>query len=241
LVELGEREREEGRRAVHSESIPFQQWVQQRGGRIDVEGLVPFTRWLTPANIPKRFSTQMYLYFLPLNTSLDSRTDQSQLHIPTPDGGIEHTAARFLYPREWLDLALADSVVLFPPQFFLLSLIAPFLAAPSTADPADSTEQFFREQRQRLMEFVEEDGDPKWGEKCISPNPIKQVGRFLIMGMGDAGPEVEGWGRRGDGERVLRVEVGGDGDRDRDRGRRRMVPREVVWRRDVLGAEGGKL
>lgn len=53
------------------------------------------------------------------------------------------------------------------------------------------------------------------------------------MGMGDAGPEVEGMGRRGDGERVLKVELMGD----MERGRRRPCPREVVWRRDVFGEE----
>ena len=55
------------------------------------------------------------------------------------------------------------------------------------------------------------------------------------MGMGDAGPEVEGTGRKGDEERVLKVELMGDVER----GRKRPCPREVVWRRDVFG-EGGK-
>ncbi len=83
------------------------------------------------------------------------------------------------------------------------------------------------------MQFVLKDGDPPWGEKCISPTPLKRVekGRFLIMGMADAGPEVEGMGRRGDKERVLKVELMGDVER----GRQRPSPREVVWRRDVFG------
>ena len=53
------------------------------------------------------------------------------------------------------------------------------------------------------------------------------------MGMADAGPEVEGTGRKGDAERVLKVELMGD----LERGRQRPSPREVVWRRDVFGKE----
>lgn len=51
------------------------------------------------------------------------------------------------------------------------------------------------------------------------------------MGMGDAGPEVEGTGRKGDAERVLKVELMGD----MERGRKRPSPQEVVWARDVFG------
>ncbi len=230
LVQLSEQEREEGRIAVHDEKVPFAEWVKQRGGALDTEGLVPFTRWLTPANIPKRFSTQMYLYFLPIDSELSSKTDKTQMHIPTPDGGVEHTAARFLYPREWLEMALDGDIVLYPPQFFLLSLIADFLISPPTGEE-DLDAEALREQRKRLMHFVKTDGDPLWGEKCISPNPIKgEKGKYMIMGMGDAGPELEGTSRRGDAERVLRVEL----TKDVERGRQRRSPQEVVWNRDMF-------
>lgn len=76
------------------------------------------------------------------------------------------------------------------------------------------------------------DGDPPWGEKCISPNPIMRIekGKYLIMGMADVGPELEGTGRRGDKERVLRVELMDE----IERGRKRPNPQQVVWRRDVF-------
>ena len=231
LVELSEQEREEGRKAVHSESIPFAHWVQKMGGTIDVDGLVPFTRWLTPANIPKRFSTQMYLYFLPIDSQLSSKTDKTQMHIPTPDGGVEHTAAQFLYPQEWLDLSLSGEIVLYPPQFFLLHLIAAYLQ-PSSSSKDDLLISELQAQREKLLHFVKTDGDPPWGEKCISPNPIKKIenGKYLIMGMADVGPELEGTHRRGDTERVLRVEL----TDEIERGRKRPSPQEVVWRRDML-------
>lgn len=35
LIEVPEAEREEGRRKVHSNEIPFQKWLAQKGGRTD--------------------------------------------------------------------------------------------------------------------------------------------------------------------------------------------------------------
>ena len=211
---------------MHNQTVTFAQWLEQHSAVPDIEGLIPFTRWLTPANLPKRYSTQMYLYFLPLDAPLQDK----QMHIPTPDGGVEHTAAKFLYAEEWIEMARRREIVLFPPQFFLLDLIAPFLSAPASGELGNG---MLLEQRERLRSWVATDGDPPWGEKCISPNPIKRMEGWLLMGLGDAGPEVEGMGRKGDEERGLRVEL----DDEVERGRARPRPMEVVWRRDVLGGE----
>ena len=230
LVELTERERDEGRKAVHAKKVPFADWVEQHGGQMDTEGLVPFTRWLTPANIPKRYSTQMYLYFLPLESGLELGKQTNQMHIPTPDGGIEHTAARFAWSGEWIESALRGECVLFPPQFFLLSIVAEFLKAPLPQGGKEEklTTDQLKEQRKQLSEFVK-GGAPPWGQKCISPNPIKRSGDTLWMGMGDAGPELEGTGRSGDKDRVLRVELSGE----MERGRRRPRPMELVMKKNL--------
>lgn len=209
LLRLSEEARARGRKAVHDGTIGFERWVRDQGGVPDTEGLIPFTRWLTPRNLAKRYSTQMYLYFLPMSPltaaanvvaeGADEVEKEEELHIPTPDGGIEHTAASFKHAREWLDMAIRKEIVLFPPQFFLLSLIADFLQPVSTTtSPGEQQQALLRTQRQRLREFVERDGEPPWRDKCISPNPIKrEKGKWLIMGMGEPGPEVEGLGRRG--------------------------------------------
>ena len=85
-----------------------------------------------------------------------------------------------------------------------------------------------KEQRGRLLGFVKE-GDPPWGEKCISPNPIKKSGDTLWMGMADAGPELQGTGRCGDTERVLKVELSDE----IERGRRRPRPTKLVMKKDL--------
>lgn len=246
LLRLSEEQRARGRKAVHDGTVAFRSWVRERGGVPDTQNLIPFTRWLTPGNLARRYSTQMYLYFLPLSPPTVSSAKaaaegaeeddgEGELHIPTPDGGIEHTAASFKHASEWLDMAIRKEIVLFPPQFFLLSLIADFLQPLSNTSTREQQEALLRTQRQRLREWVERDGEPPWRDKCISPNPIKrEKGKWLIMGMGEPGPEVEGLGRRGDEERVLRVEL----DKETERGRERPRPVEVCWRRDLFGEEG---
>ena len=231
-MELAEQERDEGRKAVHAEKVPFVEWVEQQGGQLDTEGLVPFTRWLTPANIPKRYSTQMYLYFLPLDSGLELGKKTDQVHIPTPDGGVEHTAAKFAWAGDWIQASLKGECVLFPPQFFLLSLVADFLKRPSDVERKLGRDQL-QEQRRQLMEFVRSE-DPPWGEKCISPNPIKKSGDTLWMGLGDAGPELDGTERRGDEERVLRVELSGE----MERGRRAPRPKEIVTKKGLRVEKG---
>ena len=164
----------------------------------------------------------------------------NNMHIPTPDGGIEHTAATFLYPVEWLRRCLAREIVMFPPQFFLLNLLSGFLAplpprTPPSSHTQDSDRAILQRQRDRLMEFVQGDGDPPWGEKCISPDSIKLDGRKgLILGLAKPGPELEGTGRMGDKERVIRVELDGEMERERQR----PQPKEILWKRDL---ESGKL
>ena len=236
-MELTEQERDEGRKAVHAEKIPFAEWVEQKGGRMDTEGLVPFTRWLTPADIPKRYSTQMYLYFLPLESGLELGKHADQMHIPTPDGGVEHTAAKFAWAGEWIESSLRGECVLFPPQFFLLSLVADFLKPPrpESGKREELDVEQLKEQRNHLLDFVK-GGNPPWSEICISPNPIKRSGDTLWMGMGDAGPELEGSGRCGDKERVLKVELSGE----IERGRRRPRPIELVMKKDLTLKEDRK-
>jgi len=145
---------------------------------------------------------------------------------PTSDGGIEHTTAQFLPASKWLDMSRAGEIILFPPQFFLLYLLAPFLSPENTSENISTDE--LAQQRKRVMDFVKS-GDPPWTDKCMSPTSLmwkKGDGR-VVLGLDKPGLELEGSGRRGDGERVVLVEFA--------RGGPRRV--EVAWRKDVFQEE----
>ncbi|MCJ1362433.1 hypothetical protein MMC16_001536 [Acarospora aff. strigata] len=195
------------------------------------DNLIPFTRWVTPTNIPHRFTTQMYLYFLPLpssSSSSGSLPTKSEAIIPTPtsDGGLEHTAARFLPPLAWLSMARSGEIILFPPQFFLLHLLHPFLS-PENVPNVIGPDELAR-QREALIEFVKT-GDPPWGEKCISPAGVmwKEGDGRAVLALDKPGPELEGSGRSGDSERVVLVRFTKEGPRELD----------VAWRKDILNEE----
>ena len=186
FTDISDAEREEGRRAVHSGKILFPDLLRKWGCEADVDALIPFTRWVTPPNVKKRFSTQMYLYFLPLgSTSPSSSKDKSAAGIaegadldseadiviphPTHDGGIEHTAARFLPPNKWLSLAQQNRIILFPPQYFLTWHLSRYLSptvtsARSSIPPIEDLQR----ERDQLMAFLNAN-DGEFGKAVISP------------------------------------------------------------------------
>lgn len=163
---------------------------------------------MTPTNVPKRFTTQMYLYFLPtmspmpLRGSAEDAEQETAIPTPTSDGGLEHTNARFLPASAWLRLAQEGRIILFPPQFFLLHHVAQFLDdLPSpTAYGSITREPVAREElevrRKRLISFVQS-GNPPWTEKCISPSVQasrdggKRVDGRVVLGLNRPFPEVE--------------------------------------------------
>jgi hypothetical protein len=197
--------------------------VEEKGGVVDIAGLIPFTRWITPTNLPKRFTTQMYIYFLPLTQTSKNISSKSVIPVPTSDGGVEHTAALFAPCKTWLEQARRNEIILFPPQFYLMHLLSPFLASfssSSSSSPQSTTQ--LQEQRNRVMEFLKGDGgDGKgvsWEEKVMSPIGIlmrKSDGRS-VLGLEKPGPELMGSGRGGDEKRVVLVRFGKEGPRDVD-------------------------
>ncbi len=209
-----------------------------------IDGLIPFTRWVTPPQLPKRFTTQMYIYFLPLAgtpeasaltsdeedggaANTEALSGEVVIPPPTHDGGLEHTAARFLHAETWLNMARSGEIILFPPQFFLLYLVNQFLTTPA----ADAAQPFSREelkaQRKALQEFVKE-GDPPWGEKVMSPIvAMRSKDGRSILGLDKPGHELKDSGRRGDAERVVLVDFSKEGPRDV----------EIRWRKEVMEEE----
>ena len=233
LLEVPDNERAEGRELIHKSKISFRAWLSKKGGRPDLDGLIPFTRWVTPPQVPKRYSTQMYLYFLPISQAGGAASGigsekEALIPPPTHDGGLEHTSARFLPASEWLRLAKTEEVILYPPQFTLLTLISQYLdpSVPNALTPA-----VLEQQRKQLKEFVK-GGDPPWGEACISPMSGGRApdGRE-ILALNTPPPELKDSDRRGPMEWVVLI-------RPTKMGLRGL---ELARREDLKRYEGTKL
>ena len=165
----------------------------------------------------------MYLYLLPLASPSSSGSAESigatsitiehETVIPTPthDGGIEHTAARFLPAATWLDMARSGEIILFPPQFFLLYQSSQFLK-PATASSLSAAQ--LQEQRNQLLEFIKTD-EPPWSDKVISPETLmkRESDGRLALGLGKPGKELEGTGRKGAKDWVVLLEFKKEGPR----------------------------
>ena len=136
LLSIPDDERMSMRRQIHDQRLNFLSWLRERGAEPDLGGLHAFTRFITPTSVPKRFTTQMYIYFLPLEDDVtDKLTEgerQEMIPVPTSDGGLEHTEAQFLWPSQWLQRAKENEIIVYPPQFYLLSLISEFFPAGSS-------------------------------------------------------------------------------------------------------------
>ncbi|OTB05163.1 hypothetical protein M426DRAFT_11007 [Hypoxylon sp. CI-4A] len=216
-------EREKARKAIYKNEVRFVDWLASVGGVADTDNLFPFTRWITPLGQPRRFTTQMYIYMLPLSTSSDPAISaaRSEAIIPTADGGVEITAARFDDASTWLEKQRKGDIVLFPPQCFLLHIVSQFLDGPPSGSPSPSElTEHYHSQREKLKAFmttVPTATEPKsvkhptaqipWAHKAISPTTlgIRQSDKRSILGLDKPGPELKGTDRGGDWERVVLV------------------------------------
>ncbi|CAJ2500408.1 Uu.00g032610.m01.CDS01 [Anthostomella pinea] len=227
LLNLPTADRDEARKSIHGNEISFGKWLESVGGVADTDNLLPFTRWITPLAPPKRFTTQMYIYMLPLSSDKDPviSAAQQEAMIPTPDGGAEITTAHFDEAATWLTRSREGELILYPPQFVLLHLLAPFLTGPPPVEALSSSEtmEHYRMQREKLRGFLNAtptSADPRaakyptaqipWGEKVISPVTLgmRQSDQRAILGLDKPGPELRGSARGGDWERVVLVKFG---------------------------------
>ncbi|KAK5055279.1 hypothetical protein LTR84_013029 [Exophiala bonariae] len=232
LLSVSREQRQAGRHAVHSSQTDFKTWLRSVSADavLDTDRLLPFTHWVTPPNVPKRFSTQMYVYFVGLeelgNPSVRATGDQ-----------IETMAPEWARAADWLRRARSGEIILFPPQFLLLFLISEIFDGNLQGEK-ESDEEILRK-REELTHLIETGGTgggtPPWKDKFISPigaAPDKTNNRQLLK-LDQPGPELKDSGLRGEMDRVVFVNFSKEGPRQV----------EVAWRKDVLKPEGreGKL
>ncbi|KAI0169872.1 hypothetical protein GGR52DRAFT_573923 [Hypoxylon sp. FL1284] len=223
LLNVPVAERDRARKDIYENKVRFDKWLFSLGGVPDTDNLIPFTRWVTPLTQPKRFSTQMYLYMLPLSASEDPAVvaARSEAMVPTPDGGVEITSARFDDAPAWLAKQRRGEVILFPPQCFLLHLLSQHLTGPpSKSLSLTEVADHYNAQREKLRTFlatVPTASEPRaakhptaqipWGEKVIGATSLglRKGDKRIIFGLDKPGPELKGTNKGGDMERVVLV------------------------------------
>jgi hypothetical protein len=255
LVHVNDAEKERGRRDIHADKLTFSEWLRGQNDAAEpdigtlfnidrtlfcgffcssfclrlIDGLIPFTHWITPPNLPRRFTTQMYLYFLPIvELSEPDNTAQGlpqggrqEIQTPTSDGGIEISEARFLRASAWLSQARAGEIMLYPPQFILLSLVSQFLDQEVSSDPTER-----QRRRAELLEFVHA-GSPPWTDMFICPRSMKLLAdKRAVLSLDHPGPELQGSGKKGEPDRVILVKFGKDGPRQLEVGFKKDILRE---------------
>lgn len=236
LINLRIEERDVARKKIHGNQTSFLDWLESLGAEPDTDGLVPFTRWITPAINIKRFTTQMYLYLLPLTRN----HMPSEMLIPTPDNDVEHTAALFAPAQTFLSRASTNSIILFPPQAYLLRLVANIFS--STAASPEEGPLHLASQREKLLAFLssvptaETDKGKQhktalipWSDKVMSPHTlfVRKSDKRVVLALDKPGPELKDSGRGGDWSRVVLVNFGKGGPTSVEiRGREEVLEEE---------------
>lgn len=225
LLPVPRDQRKSGREAVHGNQISFAAWLKSISPHavLDTDRLIPFTHWVTPPNVPKRFTTQMYIYFVGLeeagNPSVRATSDE-----------VETMAPEWRRANDWLARARRGEIILFPPQFLLLYLISGVLDAGVAAEgQAEESRDEIVRKREQLSRLIETEGSPvPWKDKFISPIGL-QFGREdgrSVLALDKPGPELKASGLKGDSDYVVLVKFSKEGPRQVDVALRKDVLRE---------------
>lgn len=171
----------------------------------------------------------------------------SQMLVPTPDNGVEHTAAEFGLVDKFLDAMTAKKMILFPPQVYIMSMLKPFIGSAKPGSLEEEAARFLKQRRQ-LNKFIKKvptaetekgkahaTGGVSWADKVMSPYHllIRECDGRVVLGLDKPGGELEGTDRSGDWERVALVKFAKGGPSEV----------EIRLREDVLAEEkaGAKL
>jgi 8-oxo-dGTP pyrophosphatase MutT (NUDIX family) len=96
-----------------SSQTPYSQFLQSSHIPTAETCLIPFSRWITPKFMPKRFDTTFFLALAsPADHPVDGRVD-----------GQEIKSLAWLSPTEALSQFSSGKITLFPPQWYFTLLV----------------------------------------------------------------------------------------------------------------------
>jgi len=159
--EPSDKELDAAREDIHAQKRWFEEFLKEHEMRTDKSKLMRFTEWVTPVGQPRRFQTQFYLTFLDADPTSGFTYGTKLDRLPTPDGAQEVIAARFVHPSRALQECAERKIGLMPPQFYLVSTLAPLL------DGDVSTS----EQRARVQRLAE----GNFGRMSVNPKGLIPV------------------------------------------------------------------
>ncbi|KAF9779884.1 hypothetical protein BJ322DRAFT_1086998 [Thelephora terrestris] len=204
------------RQSILLGQMAFSKFLDDAGLTPAVDELLPFTEWITPVQVPRRFHARFYVTFLrdttpsPSGFSHGSKRD----FVPTPDGGQEVISARFVHPVEALRAHEAKEMLFMPPQHYLVHVLAEVLGGEGTGEEEEA-------QRERVRRLAA----GAFGRMVVMPRQMKGGGDGSVV-LAFEGDEVVG-GRVG--ARHRSVIVPGPGG----------VPTEIELQRNVDVFETG--
>ena len=168
----------------------FSKFLHDAGLTPAVDDLLPFTEWVTPAQVPRyglhlvvsdisaeerncrRFHARFYVTFLQDTSVSGFFHGAKQDFIPTPDGGQEVISAQFIHPSEALRAHRAKEMAFMPPQHYLISALAGILSGGQNSEA----------QRTRVRQLSE----GAFGRMVIHVRQLKLGdGRLLLAYGGD--------------------------------------------------------
>ena len=97
--------------AVHFDTsqIPYSQFLKDSKASSAEANLIPYSRWITPKPLPKRFDTTFFLALsAPSERPVDGKAD-----------GREIKSLAWVSPSEALSLFSEGKILLFPPQWYI--------------------------------------------------------------------------------------------------------------------------
>jgi len=128
---------DEARNLIHSGKLSFPEFLKEHG-LVMRRDLFPFTQWITPKSIPRRFHTHFFVAFL--DDPLSSAQEEKENRLPTPDGGLEVISTSLKRPSAFMKSFLRGEIKLMPPQFYLLTTVMEVLS-DSPIRPSENTDR----------------------------------------------------------------------------------------------------